>query len=325
MAIFGIDISTYQRDMNLGVAKNEGVRFAIIRGMYGNKKDTAFESNYQKAKAQGLGVGCYWWTRAVNEAQAREEAQILVDTCLKGKQFDYPIYIDVEDGLLQNLGKSKVDAIITSALTTLEKNGYYAGFYMNQNWYNNYCNGSSLAKRFTSWIAKWSTSQPVCDMWQFGGETNYIRTNKIAGMTCDQDYAYKDFPSIIKKGGFNGYGKNTPVTPTPQPAPAPQPTTTTYTVQKGDTLSGIASKYGTTYQELARINGISDPNKIYPGQVLKINGTAPAPSTTTYIVKAGDTLSGIASKFGTTWQRLAQVNGIKDPNKIYPNQKLVIK
>ena len=87
MATFGIDISTYQRDMNLGQAKNEGVKFAIIRGMYGNGKDTAFESNYQKAKNAGLGVGVYWWTRAVNEAQASEEAQILVNTCLKGKQF----------------------------------------------------------------------------------------------------------------------------------------------------------------------------------------------------------------------------------------------
>jgi lysozyme len=327
MAIFGIDISTYQRGMDLGQAKREGVQFAIIRGMYGNGKDTAFESNYQKAKNAGLGVGVYWWTRAVNEAQAREEAQILVDTCLKGKQFEYPIYIDVEDGLLQGLGKNKVDAIITAALTTLEKNGYYAGFYMNQNWYNNYCNGASLAKRFTAWIAKWVNAYPGSQMWQFGGETNPIRTNRVAGQVCDQDYCYVDFPSIIKKGGFNGYGKNTPVTPTPQPAPAPKPTTTTYTVKAGDTLSGIASRYGTTYQELARINGIADPNKIYPGQVLKINGTSSKPSSSakTYTVKAGDTLSGIAAKFGTTYQKIARDNGIKNANLIYPGQVLVIK
>ena len=98
------DISVWQKDMNLSQAKVEGVNFAIIRGAYGNKKDTAFESNYAKAKANNLGVGVYWWTRAVNEAQAKEEAQLLIDNCLKGKQFEYPIYIDVEDSLLSNLG-----------------------------------------------------------------------------------------------------------------------------------------------------------------------------------------------------------------------------
>ena len=104
--------------------------------------------------------------------------------------------------------------------------------------------------------------------------------------------------------------------------------TTTYTVKSGDTLSGIASKFGTTYQKIAADNGISDPNKIYPGQVLKINGTSSSTTnqntTTTYTVKSGDTLSGIAAKYGTTYQELAKKNGISDPNKIYPGQVLKI-
>ena len=80
---------------------------------------------------------------------------------------------------------------------------------------------------------------------------------------------------------------------------------TTYTVQAGDTLSGIASKYGTTYQELARINNIANPNVIYPGQVIKINGGT---VEKTYTVKSGDTLSGIANKYGTTWQNIYNNN-----------------
>lgn len=102
-------------------------------------------------------------------------------------------------------------------------------------------------------------------------------------------------------------------------------TTITYTVKKGDTLSGIASRYGTTYQELAKINGISDPNKIYPGQVLTINGNATSSSNViTYTVKKGDTLSGIAARYGTTYQKIAKDNGISNPNKIYPGQVLKI-
>ena len=96
-------------------------------------------------------------------------------------------------------------------------------------------------------------------------------------------------------------------------------TAITYTVKAGDTLSEIAMKYGTTYQELARINNIANPNLIYAGQVIKINGTA----ETTYTVKSGDTLSGIASKYGTTWQKLYEKNKSvigNDPNLIKPGQ-----
>ena len=333
--VFGIDISKYQKDMDLNQAKKEGVNFAIIRGMYGNSKDTFFESNYTKAKNAGLGVGVYWWTRAVNEAQAKEEAQILIDSCLKGKQFEYPIYIDVEDKLLSGLGKEKVDAIITSALETLENAGYYAGFYLNYDWYTNKCNGSELAKKYTVWLARWtSKEQSQYPMWQFGGETNYIRTNQIAGQTCDQDYAYVDFPSIIKNGGFNGYSKGTNTgsqtsNSTPTTNTSTETKATSYTVKKGDTLSEIAEKYGTTYQMLANYNGIANPNKIYAGQVIKIpNGTSSASVSTTYVVKKGDTLSGIASKYGTTWQKIYEDNKSvigSNPNTIYAGQKLIIK
>lgn len=101
-------------------------------------------------------------------------------------------------------------------------------------------------------------------------------------------------------------------------------TETTYTVKSGDTLSGIASKYGTTYQELARINNIENPNLIYPGQVLKINGADTNVATKTYTVKSGDTLSGIASKYETTYQELAKKNGIANPNLIHPGQVIKI-
>ena len=334
--VFGIDISKYQKDMDLNQAKNEGVNFAIIRGMYGNKKDTSFESNYTKAKNVGLGVGVYWWTRAVNEAQAKEEAQILIDTCLKGKQFEYPIYIDVEDKLLSGLGKEKVDAIITAAIETLENAGYYAGFYLNYDWYTNKCNGAELAKKYTVWLARWtSKEQSQYPMWQFGGETNYIRTNQIAGQTCDQDYAYTDFPSIIKEAGLNGFGSGTATDSQPSTTPSePTNTTTsetTYTVVKGDTLSEIAGRYGTTYQVLAEYNGIANPNKIYAGQVIKIpngNTTVSSSAVKTYRVVKGDSLSKIAAKYGTTWQKIYNDNKSKigdNPNIIQPGTTLIIK
>lgn len=99
-----------------------------------------------------------------------------------------------------------------------------------------------------------------------------------------------------------------------------------YIVKSGDTLSEIAEKYNTTYQKIAQDNNIENPNLIYPNQKLKIyTNVSQETNETIYIVKSGDTLSEIAQKFNTTYQKIAKDNNISNPNLIYPNQKLVIK
>lgn len=119
-------------------------------------------------------------------------------------------------------------------------------------------------------------------------------------------------------------------------APVQTPTNnqTTYTVQSGDTLGGIATRFNTTYQNLAQINHIQNPNLIHVGQVLQLRAQTPAqrpsqpaqaPSTNnaqTYTVQSGDTLGGIASRFNTTYQNLAQINHIQNPNLIHVGQVL---
>lgn len=105
---------------------------------------------------------------------------------------------------------------------------------------------------------------------------------------------------------------------------ASQASGTTYTVQSGDTLSGIAAQYGTTAAALASLNGISNPNVIYVGQTLKVTGTAAISNTSTYTVQSGDTLSGIAAANGLTTAALANRNGISNWNYIYVGQRLTI-
>lgn len=107
-------------------------------------------------------------------------------------------------------------------------------------------------------------------------------------------------------------------------APIQAPATSTYTVQSGDTLSSIAAKFGTNYQALASLNGISNPNLIYVGQALRVNGSANAGSVY-YTVRAGDNLSAIASRYGTSYQSIAALNGLANPNLIYAGQTLKIK
>lgn len=119
-----------------------------------------------------------------------------------------------------------------------------------------------------------------------------------------------------------GYAENIP-TPTPTPSGE-----TIYVVVKGDTLSRIASLYGTTYQKLAEYNGIANPNLIYPGQHIRIPGSTGKVETIIYIVKSGDTLSKIAKAYNTSWQKIYADNKNvigKNPSLIYAGQKLVIK
>jgi len=126
---------------------------------------------------------------------------------------------------------------------------------------------------------------------------------------------------------------STPAPSTPAPSsPAPNASgTTSYTVVARDTLSGIASRFGTTSRTLMSLNGLTDANRIRIGQVLTIAGAAAAApaapastsgSTTSYTVAAGDTLSGIASRFGTTSRNLMALNGITNANFLRIGQVL---
>lgn len=112
-----------------------------------------------------------------------------------------------------------------------------------------------------------------------------------------------------------------------------QTTTIQYVVQPGDTLQNIAVRYGTTWQAIAQLNAIPNPNLIYAGQVLLIPvGYVPPPTptpppagvNTVYHVVFRDTLALIAGWYGTTWQTLASLNGLANPNLIFAGQSLLV-
>ncbi len=105
-----------------------------------------------------------------------------------------------------------------------------------------------------------------------------------------------------------------------------------YVVKSGDTLSAIAARYGMSYETLARLNNISNPNMISVGQRLNVNGSSARSYRTTshasygnaYTVQSGDTLSAIAARYGLSWRSLAAKNGISNPNEIMVGQRIVL-
>ena len=333
----GIDISKYQAGIDLNNIKNNGYDFVIIRAGYtgwgdGESKavDPSFEEFYSKAKSAGLGVGAYYFTIATSYQEGVEEANWLYNNCLKGKQFDYPIYIDVEDDTggkqyLRKAGKDATTQGIKGFCKTMEKLGYYVGIYASDiSGFKDMMNIDEL-KDYDKWVARYSKKPEYVTeygMWQY---TSSGKVNGYSG-NLDLNEAYKDYPNIIKSNGLNGYSKDSSSSNSHQINTDTTSSETVYTVVSGDTLSGIASKYGTTYQKLAEYNGIADPNKIYPGQQIKIPGSSNKGSSAVYYtVVTGDNLTKIANRYGTTVNQLVSWNNISNPNLIYPGQKLRVK
>lgn len=331
--IFGIDVSVWQGNFNFKQASEEGVKFAILRGAYNLSKDTRFEEYYKNARLEGLNIGVYQYSMATTEEEAIREAKFLEENVLKNKKFELPIYFDIEDNVHKSLSREQASNVTKAWLNYLKDKGFLVGVYSSKYFLESYLN-EEVRNNYEIWVAQWAekcTYNGQYGMWQFGGETNLIRSNKIAGVVCDQNYMLKDYPKLTLDKGLNGYGENNDSNSSENNTTNNSSSVNTenngnsniiYVVKSGDTLSNIAAKYGTSYEEIARLNGITNPNLIYPGQRLSIKYKNSEGKY--YTVKSGDSLSSIAAKYGMNYQTLAKINGITNANLIYPGQILKI-
>lgn len=213
---FGIDVSHWQGNFNFANAKNnEGVEFAIIKaggGDAGLYKDSRFEDNYRKCVECGLPKGAYFYGNAKSVADAKKEAEYFI-SILSGKKYEYPVFYDVEGKMITDNDRATLTEIVKAFCEIMESAGYWVGIYSSESFFNSEMNDGELT-RYSHWVARWGRSKPApnsgaeTQMWQFGGETNLIRSNKINGQTCDQDYCYVDYPAKIKAAGLNGYAKS---------------------------------------------------------------------------------------------------------------------
>ena len=324
MEIKGLDISSYQKGISFDAIKNS-VSYLILRAGftgYGTgvslNKDNCFEDFYNQAKNRGIPVGAYWYSCANTYQKGVNEANYMYDNCLKGKSFEYPIYIDVEDSHWQVNNKDGVTQAIIGFCETLENKGYYVGIYASDiSGFKDKMNLSQL-NAYDKWVARYgSTPKYVLSygMWQ---SSSSGRINGYNG-NLDTDVAYKDYPSIIKSAGLNGFAKGTPTAPTPTPTP---------TAKSNEELANevIAGVWGNGSERKTRLTNAGYNYDVIQGIVNQKLGTSKPQSTVQYYtVVRGDTLSGIAKKYGTTVSQLASWNNIKNVNLIYAGQKLRVK
>lgn len=190
--LFGIDVSTWNGTIDWNKVAKSGVSYAIIRcGFRGTTvgglvEDNKFASNVKNATDAGIKVGIYFFTQAISEAEAVEEASMCL-SLVEGKKITYPIFIDVEsatNGRANGLSKDARTAIVKAFCKTIANSGYKAGVYANKNWFTNYLNTSELTG-YSIWLAQYAASPTYTatryDLWQ------YTNKGSISGISGDVD------------------------------------------------------------------------------------------------------------------------------------------
>ena len=189
--IMGIDVSKWNGNIDWNAVKNSGVSYVVIRcGYRGSStgaliEDPKFKSNIKGAKAAGLRVGVYFFSQAVNEVEAVEEASMAL-SLVSGYGLDYPIFLDVEasGGRGDGISKETRTAVCKAFCATIQNSGYSAGVYANKTWFTEKINTSSLTA-YKIWLAQYASTPTYTatkyDMWQYSSK------GKVSGISGNVD------------------------------------------------------------------------------------------------------------------------------------------
>lgn len=213
MAYSGIDVSKWQGNIDWKRVKAAGVQFALLRAGYGDtlnnpcQLDETFVQNYNGCKSNGIPVGVYWYSYATTTAMAVQEAKSCI-AALKGKQFEYPIYYDVEEMRIFNTGRT--NEIIKAFADEMEKAGYWVGIYIYLSAANAWLNDTTK-NRYAMAIAQYASQCTYTSQYGVWQNSSTWRIDGING-SVDHDYCYVDYPSQIKAKGKNGFPAPTPAT-----------------------------------------------------------------------------------------------------------------
>ena len=326
----GIDVSNWQHGIN--VSQMRDVEFVIAKATEGTTYvNPDCDRVYRDARASGKKTGVYHFAR---QGDAIAQAKYFVDH-ISGYIGQSVLVLDYESSAVdQGVGWAKdwLDAVYNMT-------GVKPVIYMSNSVVHRY-DWTEVAKNYSLWNAGYYAGYKTIygfvdnpslhyDLGEFSDNTSlyqYTSSGRLNGWSgnLDLDIFYGDVTDWDALAGYTSSGDYKPA----EPNHHTEDRVIYYTVKSGDTLSGIAKRYNTTYRYLAGLNGIGNPNLIYTGQVLTISGSYPSntkvETATTYTVKSGDCLSSIGTRLGVSWIDIANRNGIHSPYTIYPGQVLTI-
>lgn len=298
----GIDVSSHQGNIDWDKVKSQ-IDFAIIRLGYGDnierQDDSYFIKNVNGCINNNIPFGVYIYSYALNLGGS-ESIQSEVDhtkrMLSKISKKPFCVYIDMEDDSTIKLGKTLLTNFALEFCKQIKNAGYKTGVYANENWFRNYLQVSTIASYgYSIWCAKYSDSKPNIssnyDIWQ------YSSTGRINGINGNVDMNYM-YNNIIGNQSTNE--------------------------KTIDELAKevIAGKWGNGND---RKNRLTNAGYNYNEVQNKVNSLLGSNNKVYYTIKSGDNLSSIAKKYGTSVNQLVQWNNIKNPNLIYPNQKIRVK
>lgn len=194
----GIDVSKWNGNIDWNAVKSSGVSYVIIRCGYRGSttgaliEDPKFKTNIKGATAAGLKVGIYFFTQAVNEVEAVEEASMTI-SLIKNYSISYPVFLDVEasGGRADGLDRNTRTKVIKAYCETIRNSGYTAGVYANKTWLNSYMNAGKL-NSYKIWLAQYNTTPTYggkYDLWQY---TSKGQVKGISGYT-DLNLSYMGY------------------------------------------------------------------------------------------------------------------------------------
>jgi GH25 family lysozyme M1 (1,4-beta-N-acetylmuramidase) len=185
-----IDISEWNCDINFNKVRNTGVTCVIIRAGYGkdpNQEDNKFQEYYRQAKSAGLNVGAYWYSYATSVDAAKAEVKNCMNT-IGGKQFDLPVFLDVEEYRQAVLPRRTLTDIISAFCDGIKSYGYDVGMYSAKSMLVDSAYPDELSSKYLIWIAAPNTSYSdlpsYVDLWQ------YSWNGKVDGIRVDVDLNY---------------------------------------------------------------------------------------------------------------------------------------
>lgn len=209
MQIKGIDVARYQGLIDWDRVKASGIKFAMLRAVSTRQSeggiyiDPTFERNYAECKRVGMPCGVYYYTYAQDIKTVQAELNMLYKA-IDGKKFEYPIAIDVEENRLKPLSRDALTTLVCFAAESLESKGYFVQIYTYTYYKQTELDMLRLGK-YDLWIADYRGKRPVFNhgMWQFSSTGSVPGIKKLV----DMNWAYRDYPGMIKKAGLNGYSK----------------------------------------------------------------------------------------------------------------------